>query len=103
MQSAWLDGFVESIAQELERLQRDEHVIVASYAHYTSVLMAYKWQKEFLVTIMKDMDFGWKGRDQITSILGGKYTLTMEKLSSLLSSVLEKLGAVRSLEEATIV
>jgi hypothetical protein len=97
MQSAWQNGFVECIAEELERLRKYDNTIVASYAHYTSALMSYKWQREFLITIMKDLDFGGQMHERSSSIPEGSKS---EKLSSLLG-VLEKLKAVRPLEEAT--
>lgn len=97
MQSAWQSGFVESIAEELEKLRKHETLITASYAHYTSAIMAYKWQREFLITIMKDLDFGSQLHEHIPSMPERSKS---QKLSSLLG-VLEKLRAVRPLEEAT--
>jgi hypothetical protein len=97
MQSAWQNGFVECIAEELERLRKHDNTIVASYAHYTSALMAYKWQREFLIVIMKDLDFGGQMHERSSSMPEGSKS---EKLSSLLG-VLEKLKAVLPLEEAT--
>lgn len=97
MQSAWAGGFVDCIAEELQRLKMDDSPIMSTYAHYTSVLMTYKWQREFLVAAMKDMDISEHGRRQCPSTPSGS---PPQRLSVLLS-VLEKLGAVQSLEEAT--
>jgi len=59
--------------------------------------MAYKWQREFLITIMKDLALGSQMQERIPSTPEGS---KLDKLSSLLG-VLEKLKAVRPLEEAT--
>lgn len=96
MQGAWLTGFVDCIAEELQRLKKDSSPVVASCAHYTFALMAYKWQREFLVTVMKDMDFGSQADGTYPPATGSK----AETLASVLG-VLDKLQAVRMMEEAT--
>lgn len=97
MQGAWQNGFIDTIAVELERLRKHDSHVVATYAHYTSALMAYKWQREFMITIMKDLALGSQMKERIISAPDG---LKSDKLSSLLG-VLEKLNAVLPLEEAT--
>lgn len=100
MHNAWLDGFVDSIADELNRLKRHIDPLIAHCAHYTSALMTYKWQREFLIMIMKDLDFGGLLLQPSATESGFIVSSISTRLSAVFS-VLEKLDAVQSLEEAT--
>ena len=101
MHRAWLDGFADSITDELNRLKRHLDPHIAHIAHYTSALMTYKWQREFLIMILKDFNFGGFLSQASTTEYGHIVPSTAAARLSMVFSVLEKLDAVQSLEEAT--
>ena len=101
MHRAWLDGFADSITDELNRLKRHLDPHITHYAHYTSVLMTYKWQREFLIMILKDLDFGGLLSQPSATEHGNTIPPTTAARLSAVFGVLEKLDAVQYLEEAT--